>query len=47
MKIAREEGIIVRGIRDILAVAPPLIISQAEMDQLFTGIEQVLDRLWD
>lgn len=47
MKIAREEGIIVRGIRDILAVAPPLTISESEMDLLFSSIGRVLDRLWD
>jgi putrescine aminotransferase len=44
-KLARETGVIVRGIRDLIAVAPPLIISHAEIDQLFEGIQQALDRL--
>jgi putrescine aminotransferase len=44
-KLARESGVIVRGIRDLIAVAPPLIISHAEIDQLFDGIQQALDRL--
>lgn len=47
MKLAREEGIIVRGIRDILAMAPPLTIQESEIDQLFKGVQRVLDRLWD
>lgn len=45
--LAREEGVIVRGIRDMIAVAPPLIITHAEIDQLFTAIRRALDRLWD
>jgi putrescine aminotransferase len=44
-KLAREAGVIVRGIRDLIAVAPPLIISHAEIDQLFEGIQQALDEL--
>ena len=45
--LAREEGVIVRGIRDLIAVAPPLIITRAEIDQLFTAIGRALDRLWE
>ncbi|MDB6152879.1 MAG: putative aminotransferase [Chthoniobacteraceae bacterium] len=45
-KLAREEGVIVRGIRDLIAVAPPLIITRAEIDLLFAGISRALDRLW-
>ena len=37
----------VRGIRDLIAVAPPLIITRAEIDQLFAAIRHVLDHLWD
>jgi putrescine aminotransferase len=47
MKIGREEGVVVRGIRDILAVAPPLVISESEIDELFAGIQRVLNRLWE
>ena len=45
-KLAREEGVIVRGIRDLLAVAPPLIITHGELDQLFVGVEKAVARLW-
>ncbi len=45
--LAREEGAIVRGIRDLIAMAPPLIITRPEIDQLFTAIGRALDRLWD
>ena len=44
--LAREEGIIVRGIRDILAVSPPLTITRGEIDELFAGVGKALDRLW-
>ena len=45
--LAREEGVIVRGIRDIIALAPPLTITRSEIDELFAGVGQALDRLWD
>jgi putrescine aminotransferase len=44
--IAREEGLIVRGIRDLIAVSPPLVISHEEIDRLFGSIERTLARLW-
>lgn len=44
-KIAREEGIIIRGIRDLIAVSPPLVITRAEVDQLFAGVERTLERM--
>lgn len=46
-KIAREEGIVVRGIRDIVALSPPLVIEETEIDQLFLALRKTLDRLWD
>lgn len=46
-KVAREEGIIVRGIRDIMALSPALIIKEAEIDQLFLAVRKTLDRLWE
>lgn len=46
-RIARGEGVIVRGIRDIMAVAPPLVIELSEIDQLFKAMTKTLDRLWD
>ena len=45
--LAREEGVIVRGIRDLIAVSPPLIITHDEVDFLFTAIARVLDRILD
>jgi putrescine aminotransferase len=46
-KIAREEGVIVRGIRDLIALSPPLVISRGEIDELFTAVGRTLDRLWN
>jgi putrescine aminotransferase len=45
--LIREEGAIVRGIRDLIAIAPPLIIEKAQIDELFSSIQRGLDRLWD
>jgi adenosylmethionine-8-amino-7-oxononanoate aminotransferase len=45
--LAREAGVIVRGIRDIIAVSPPLNISHAEIDEIFVAVGSALDRLWD
>jgi putrescine aminotransferase len=45
--LARQEGVIVRGIRDIVAVSPPLTITREEIDQLFEAVGKALDRLWD
>jgi putrescine aminotransferase len=45
--LCREEGVVVRGIRDMIAMSPPLIISHEEIDILFAAIEKALDRLWD
>ncbi len=43
--LIREEGAIVRGIRDLIALSPPLIIEEAEIDELFAAIERGLNRL--
>jgi putrescine aminotransferase len=45
--IAREEGVIVRGIRDLIAMSPPLVITREEIDQLFGAVARTLDRLWE
>lgn len=45
-KIAREEGVIVRGIRDLIAMSPPLIVTREELDFLFAAVQRTLDRLW-
>ena len=43
--LIREEGAIVRGIRDLIAMAPPLIVTHDEMDTLFDAVRRGLDRL--
>ena len=45
--LCREQGVIVRGIRDLIAMSPPLIVSHGEVDQLFAAVGSALDRLWD
>ena len=45
-KIAREEGVIVRGIRDLIAMSPPFIITKEEIDLLFAAVRRTLERLW-
>lgn len=43
--LAREEGVIVRGIRDLIAISPPLVVTAAEIDFLFDSLARVLDRV--
>ncbi len=43
--LAREEGVIVRGIRDLIAISPPLVITPQEIDFLFDAIGRALDRI--
>jgi len=45
--LIRKEGAMVRGIRDLIALAPPLIITREEVDKLFISIRRGLDRVWD
>ena len=45
-KLVRDEGVIVRGIRDLIAMAPPLTATHAEVDFLFEAVREGLDRLW-
>lgn len=45
--MAQEEGLIVRNMGDTIAVCPPLIISEAEVDELFTKLGRALDRAED
>ncbi len=42
----RKEGVIVRGIRDLLAFAPPLVISESEIDEMFGAVRRGIDQLW-
>jgi putrescine aminotransferase len=43
--LAREEGVIVRGIRDLVAMSPPLVVTHDELDRMFAGLGRALDRL--
>jgi len=45
--LARKEGVIVRGIRDLIAMSPPLIITRPQIDELFAGVERMLAKLWE
>lgn len=41
---AQEEGLIVRAMGDTVALCPPLIITPAEMDEMFARLGRALDR---
>ena len=43
---AQEEGLLIRAIGDTLAVCPPLIISEAEIDELLGCIDRALESTW-
>jgi len=43
--IARDHGVIVRGLHTAIAMAPPLVISRDEIDTLFAALGETLDRL--
>jgi len=46
-KLVREEGVIVRGIRDLIAIAPPLTATHEEIDFIFTAVGHALGKLWE
>ncbi len=43
--LARQQGIVVRGIRNLIALSPPLVVTHAELDRLFDGVARVLDQI--
>ena len=43
-ELARDEGLILRAIGDSLAICPPLIINDNEIDELFDRLSRALDR---
>jgi adenosylmethionine-8-amino-7-oxononanoate aminotransferase len=45
--MVRAEGAIVRGIRDLLAFAPPLVITEKEIDEMFGAVRRGIDKLWN
>ncbi len=47
-QMCQEEGVIVRNIfGDALAFCPPLIITEAQIDEMFDAVERGLDRTLD
>jgi putrescine aminotransferase len=44
-ELAREEGVIVRGIRDLVALSPPFVVTHDELDRMFAALARALDRL--
>jgi putrescine---pyruvate transaminase len=44
--LAREEGVLVRGIRDLVAMSPPFVVTHAELDRMFALLRRALDRFW-
>jgi adenosylmethionine-8-amino-7-oxononanoate aminotransferase len=44
--LAREEGVIVRGIRDLVALSPPFVVTHAELERMFALLTRALDRMW-
>jgi putrescine aminotransferase len=43
--LIREEGVVVRAMRDAVAVSPPLVIAEDELDVLLGALRRGLDRL--
>src|SRR5262249_54172069 len=46
-QFAQEEGLIVRALADSLTICPPLVITPAEIDELFDHLGRALDRTLD
>ena len=47
-RMAEEEGLIVRFLGgDVVSVCPPMIITPAEIDELFDRLSRALDRTLD
>jgi 4-aminobutyrate---pyruvate transaminase len=45
-RLCQEEGVILRALGDALTVAPPLIVSEAEIQEILRVIGVALDRAW-
>jgi 4-aminobutyrate---pyruvate transaminase len=45
VRLAEEEGLIVRSLAgDVVSMCPPLIITPAQIDELFDRLQRALDR---
>jgi 4-aminobutyrate--pyruvate transaminase len=47
VKYAQDEGLIVRPIGDTISICPPLVIKEAEIDELFDKLEVALNKTLD
>jgi 4-aminobutyrate--pyruvate transaminase len=43
---AQEQGLIVRNLQDTIALSPPLVISEGEVDELLRRFERALEATW-
>jgi len=46
-KISHEEGLICRNVYETLALCPPLIINEEQIDMILERMARVLDRTWE
>ena len=46
-KKAAERGLIIRVILDRIACTPPLIITEAQIDEIFQALNGAMDEVWD
>ena len=46
-KAAEEEGLILRALMDRIGLCPPLIITAAEVDEMFDRFERALEATWN
>jgi 4-aminobutyrate--pyruvate transaminase len=42
-KRAEAHGVIVRALVDTVALCPPLIVTEAQVDEIFDGVTKALD----
>jgi adenosylmethionine-8-amino-7-oxononanoate aminotransferase len=43
--IAQQHGLIIRAVRDVVCIAPPLVITEAELDELLDILGKALDQV--
>jgi 4-aminobutyrate---pyruvate transaminase len=44
-ELCQDEGLIIRAIGDVIAFCPPLIITEAEFDEMFNRFARALQRM--
>jgi 4-aminobutyrate--pyruvate transaminase len=44
---ALEHGVILRPLGDVISFCPPLIVDEAQIDELFDGVAAALERVGD